>query len=649
MQNKLIFGTYNSHPVGTPDSVLEECYQTVYKPFLQRLYSHPEVHAVLYYCGTLLDWLAAYHSEFLDVLSEMVTRRQIEIVGGGFYEPILTLIPRQDRVGQIELMTTMLRKQFGRRPRGCWLPECVWEPGLTSSLCSSGMEYTFLEDSQFSRAGLRGDKLFVPAVTEDQGKTLVVFPLHTSRRTTLLPEHAHKYVGDEKLYVSILPGENVTLSMLDDVVEAVLQKNVGTVLPFRYLRTNSRRQRVYFPTSSTLSMHRWTQAPQPQRDHSRAEALLCQQDLQDVYVEGGFFRNFLIRYPEASRLYAKMQYTHILVNQIRGDKQRKQAAREELWRGQHHSAYWHGSRDGVYNPSVRCELYRSLILAEKMARERGIFKPSIISLDFDMDGVEEYLYQGVAINGYIHSIGGALFELDSLKTQHNYLATMARHPEVYHTDEAIALGYDLYSRSAFLDHMVDPGVTQEEFDNGVPDGSSRFHLEKYSLVELNRDQFQIAFQTEGAAGVDCPHVRIQKVYTFSKNAITVHYTITNIGDSALSRVFMSEVNLVFPDMQPSALRLWGCRNAHTSEELSPAKHYAGAYSRVQFTCKAVKQNLSLVLDGTAHVWGGAMRTSNLDGRSMMQTNMQGCTVLPRWPLELEPGQDWSTTVSLQLS
>ncbi|MFW6364249.1 MAG: 4-alpha-glucanotransferase, partial [Spirochaeta sp.] len=159
MKNKLIFGTYNSLPVGTPESVLEEYYQSSYKPFLQHLYTHPQVQAAVYYCGTLLDWLSSHHSEFLDVLSEMVGRRQIEVIGGGFYEPILSMIPRQDRVGQIELMTTMLRKQFGRRPRGCWIPEMVWEPGLTSSLCSSGMEYTFLEESQFMRAGLRGDQL----------------------------------------------------------------------------------------------------------------------------------------------------------------------------------------------------------------------------------------------------------------------------------------------------------------------------------------------------------------------------------------------------------------------------------------------------------------------------------------------------------
>ncbi|AFG37140.1 alpha-amylase/4-alpha-glucanotransferase domain-containing protein [Spirochaeta africana] len=651
MKNKLIFGTYNSLPVGTSDEVLEEYYQTHYKPFLQKLYTHPDVQAVVYYCGILLEWLSANHSEFIDVLSEMVGRRQIEVIGGGFYEPILSMIPRQDRVGQIELMTTMLRKQFGRRPRGCWIPEMVWEPGLTSSLCSSGMEYTFLEDSQFIRAGMRGDQLFLPAVTEDQGKTLTVFPLHTGSLDAFLPEIALHSPSDEhhRLLVRIIPGENASDQSLDEVLAAIEQGSVDTVLPFRYLRSYSRRQRGYFPSSSSAAVHRWAQPPQPQRDHERAENLLQQQDLKNVCLEGGFFRNFLIRYPEVSRLYAKMQYTHILVNQIRGDKQRKQAAREELWRGQHHSAYWHGRSAGVYNRTTRSELYRSLIQAEKMARERGIFKPSIITLDFDMDGVEEYLYQGVAVNGYVHSLGGSLFELDSIKTQHNYMNTMARHPEVYHSEDAIAFGYDSYSRTAFLDHFIPPDATQEDFETGVPDGSSRFHLRPYRVIELNRDQHQLVMEIDGPVGTAGGYVRLEKAYSFSKQAITVSYTITNTDEGAIDRVFMPEINLAFADLGPAALRVWVCRDTHASEEVAPEGRYQGSFSRVQFQNNLVKQHITVALDGVTEIWGNPMRTRTLQRDGSTATVQQGCTVLPRWRVQLAPGESWKTTISLQLS
>jgi predicted glycosyl hydrolase (DUF1957 family) len=63
----------------------------------------------------------------------------VEILGGGFYEPMMPLIPLQDKIGQIELLTTYLRKQFGKRPQGCWLPALAWEQNMVSFLSACGM------------------------------------------------------------------------------------------------------------------------------------------------------------------------------------------------------------------------------------------------------------------------------------------------------------------------------------------------------------------------------------------------------------------------------------------------------------------------------------------------------------------------------
>ncbi|WP_460052250.1 alpha-amylase/4-alpha-glucanotransferase domain-containing protein [Spirochaeta dissipatitropha] len=650
MKNKLIFGTYNSLPVGTSDDVLEEHYQSAYKPFIQQLYTHREIHAVVYYCGILLDWLAANHSEFINVLSEMVSRRQIEIIGGGFYEPIFTMIPRQDRVGQIELMTTMIRKQFGRRPRGCWIPECVWEQGLTSSLCSSGMEYTFLEESQFALSGLRGDSLYRPAITEDQGKTVIVFPLHSAGKTAFLPDRS-LFSGldkQERLFVRFVPGETIGLEGLNDVVNAVEAGQIQSILPSRYLRTNIRRQRIYFPSSSCEAMQHWAHDIQPQRERQQAEQVLQENDLQNVSLSGGFFRNFLTRYPEVSRLYAKMQYTHIVVNQIRGDKQRKQAAREELWRGQHHSAYWHGRGAGVYDAAIRSELYRSLIQAEKMARERGIFKPSIISLDFDMDGSDEYLYQGVGLNAYVHSLGGSLFELDSLDTQQNYINTMSRHPEEYHKEDAVAYGYDAYSRTAFLDHFVDPAVNHEDFESGNTDKCSRFHDKAYEMQELNRDQFQISFLMDGPLYPGSDHrVEIGKQYSFTKDSVQVSYSLHNCGDRSFSTVFMPEINLSFPDLSTACLRVLG-RDSRESEDISPERRFSGRYTQVQFIHQPLQQNVILDFDEPCEIWGNPMKTMCRQNGGEIAFFQQGCTVLPRWIIEIQPGEKWKTSVRLQL-
>ena len=151
---RLIFGTYNHQPEGNLPDQFERAYQDAYKPFLSLLYNHPRLPVVLYYCGSLFEWLEEQHPEFLMLLREMVRRKQVELLGGGFYSPILSLIPDGDKLGQIEKLTTYLRTTFGVRPRGGWLAERVWEPTLARILRNSGLEYTFLDDRHFNVAGV---------------------------------------------------------------------------------------------------------------------------------------------------------------------------------------------------------------------------------------------------------------------------------------------------------------------------------------------------------------------------------------------------------------------------------------------------------------------------------------------------------------
>ena len=139
---------------------------------------------------------------------------------------------------------------------------------------------------------------------------------------------------------------------------------------------------------------------------------------------GGYFRQFFVRYPESALMYAKMMHTHVLVNQLRGDRYRKRAAQNELWKGQSHHAYWFGGSAGLHANAQRKAVYRSLIEAEKIIRATEIFAPSIIGVDFDADNGTEYLYQGSELNAYLHARGGALFELDFLPASWNYLDTL---------------------------------------------------------------------------------------------------------------------------------------------------------------------------------------------------------------------------------
>jgi 4-alpha-glucanotransferase len=115
----------------------------------------------------------------------MVRRGQLEIISGGFYEPILSVIPPQDQQAQIAKLTEKIRELFDYDPVGMWLAERVWEQPLASVLHDAGIKYVLLDDTHFISAGLREEDLNGYYLTEDKGKTLAAFPISKALRYTI--------------------------------------------------------------------------------------------------------------------------------------------------------------------------------------------------------------------------------------------------------------------------------------------------------------------------------------------------------------------------------------------------------------------------------------------------------------------------------
>lgn len=665
----LVFGTTNSQPVGTDPSYLEEIYQRSYKPFVRNLYNAPNIRATLHFSGALLQWLEENHSEFTDVLSELSGRRQVELLGGGFYDPVLPLIPRADRLGQIERMTTYLRKRVGRRPRGAWVTEHVWEPSLPSLLKTSGMEYTFLDDYHFLTAGFSGEDLIRPCITEDEGKTLIVFPVCRELiqdMDRLDPEafiqRIYEAVGDTKEAVISLFPKGEELGKSDAAYNHFFengwfreffrlleehQERIRLTHPWRYLRGYVPRRRGYFPSTSYEDMMCWTL---PAEEQARFEGLRKQMSAgagRNGYIFGGFFRQFLTRYPESNLMYAKMQYTHILVNQLRGDKARKQLAREELWKGQCHHAYWHGRAGGIYINRLRKTVYGSLIEAEKVTREKGIFIPSIMHLDFDMDGMWEYLYQGHDVNAYIHKSGGHLFELDYLPVSWNYLDTLARHKEAYHSSTDAENGYDAYPRKAFVDHFLHPQETLSAFARGQHAELGSFVDAVFETEEYAREEHELALSATGyvVRQDDLQAVHLRKRFRFYSSALIVEVRIRNDSNPMLECDFASEINLSMLDgsADSQSVQLNGDDQAGELQPFDTGQH--GEVREILAQDEVNRVRIRLDFDQPCQLWTVPVLTHAYSEDGPAQYYQSSC-FLPRWHLQLPAGQEWHLTARL---
>lgn len=576
---KLVLGIRNSMPVGSSAEEMEEAYQSVYKPFITLLYNHPGIYMGAYYSGNLLEWIEDRHPEFIMLLNDMSKRKQIELLGGVHYEAFLPLIPNPDRLGQIEFLTTFIRKRFGRRPRGGILPGDVWEPSLASTLKSAGFDYIFLPDSYFANAGCRGRELYMPCFTEDLGKNIIVYPISTGLSGRIGAVDPETFV-DELLLIYRNTGSDVICLYIDpegphawyDRFFSLLEERhdeLSSFRPVRAARNLQNLQKRYFSSVTFQSMMRWIEGP-----------IGDDQNYLDASVlPSGSYRHFLTRYPEGNALYSKMMYTSLLVNQIKGDRSRKKTAREELWKAQCHSPYWHGRDGGIYRRSFRQAAYNSLLESEKVTKERGIFKPSIFITDFDMDGNQEYLYRGININAYVHRLGASLIELDYFPSSWNYSATIARHEELYLQESSHC---DSRPRHSFVDHILEEEVGEEQLlNNGLADVAD-FSQQVFEEQSLNRDNREVTLTAEGVAAFQEAEIplRLEKSYLFRKNTVQLQYLLKSSAGRADPFYLATELNFAFSD--PDKLKI----EAHENEQggISLSFLDSGIKSRLTLSC-----------------------------------------------------------------
>src|ERR1035437_4282241 len=177
-----IIGVHNHQPIGNFDFVFEKAYTNSYLPFLEAMERHPVVHWNMHATGILWDWLERHHPDYIDRVAEQVKEGRLEILTGGFYEPILPALPDADKNGQIQKLIRYIRTRFKTKPRGMWLAERVWEPHLTKVLADNGIDYTLVDDTHFLSTGLSMEEICGPYLTEEQGATATVLPIRQDLR-----------------------------------------------------------------------------------------------------------------------------------------------------------------------------------------------------------------------------------------------------------------------------------------------------------------------------------------------------------------------------------------------------------------------------------------------------------------------------------
>jgi hypothetical protein len=571
----LVLLIHAHQPCGNFGHVLEKAYKDSYLSFLELLEKHPGVHLGLHYSGPLLSWIEENRPKYFIRLRSLVSSGQVELIGGGFYEPILVSIPPEDQREQITRLAGYLEGHFGRRPTGAWIAERVWEPQLPSALAGAGVSYTLVDDIHFLSAGFEPEELFGAYIAEDRGQSVWLFPGQKALRyfipfgkvedvITYLRDAAAVHpggvaaMGDDMEKFGVWPGTFAHCYKAGWLEKffAALEENSSWLrvsTPAEYLADHSPMGRADLPTASYTEMMEWVLPTRVrQRFHAVQKEFSARPEVLS-FLRGGSWRGFFRKYSESNLLNKKMLRVSARIAAAPWRRTHSKAsdehaqARDLLLRAQCNDAYWHGIFGGLYAPHLRTELWRSLIRAESIADKQtaGAFMPRVELLDYDADGAFEHLFSAPEYQALLKPTdGGTLAAFDFRPVAATLINSIQRRPEAYHArlreaaktavPGAVAsiheqtlvkepglerfLRYDRWPRHAFRVLLFDPARTQAEYetlelqeDAGFAGGTYNVKSSSANDVQLIRDA-DLTFAAKD--GFTSPRLSLAKRFSF---------------------------------------------------------------------------------------------------------------------------------------
>ncbi len=693
---------HNHQPVGNFPSVFEQAYRQAYEPMVGALERHHDVRLALHYSGPLLDWLTAAHPDLMSRIRALVARGQVEIMTGGYYEPILPIIPDRDKHGQIIKMTGVVRELFEYQATGLWLAERVWEPHLPKALASAGVTYTIVDDAHFHHVGLTDADLLGHFVTEEQGATVSIFPSSKALRYRIpwwrvpelmqwLREQAVNgdrllTMGDDGEKFGLWPGTHSLCwdrGWVDAFFTAIeAARDWLTVAPpGEWIRRQPARGRIYLPTASYDEMTEWAlPAPAAARLPAIKHELEAQGRAEILpFLHGGYWRHFLVKYPEINTLHKMMLRVSRKAWRMRSGTRRDEAL-DHLWQGQCNCPYWHGVFGGIYLGHIRAANYAHLIQAERIAdasRREGHGRRWVEAetRDLDADGRPEVL---MSSDTQVLSIdpgdGGTIVAWDVRAAGVNLINVMTRRAEGYHEtlrkaaargevtlvrpDEVETihttrvrvkesglerhLATDWYRRSSLHDHFLDAGADPTAVAGGDAQERGDFVSAPFG-VTIRRAASQVAVRLvrDGSVWVDgaAAPIRLEKTLTIQpgRAALDVTYRITNTADRPIAAHFAVETN-------------WGVSTPDVQIVTAATSHRAGSRGRVEAVDEVAVRDPGWGLAVRATVPSSLLSFAPIEvvsaSEAGFERTFQGVSLCFGWPLRLDPAAVWEGLIAL---
>ncbi len=678
---------HNHQPVGNFDRVFARATDLAYEPMVGALERHPRIRVALHYTGPLLDWLGAHRPELLARVRALARQGQIEVLTGGYYEPILAIIPDADKRGQIEKLTRAVVERFGYTPDGLWLAERVWEPHLARPISEAAVAYTVVDDAHFHAVGLEDAQLLGYYMTEEEGAPLAVFPslrrlrylipwadpeevvgyLRTLAESDVTPEGREApldlaLMGDDGEKFGLWPQTHALcwtrgwIERFFDALEATPWLDL--VPPGEYRRTRPAAGRIYLPTATYDEMAEWALAP-----GAAARLASLRQDLGTAgrealvpFIRGGFWRHFLVKYGEVNTMHYLSLRAGRKIHAMPAGGERDRAL-DHLWAGQCNCPYWHGVFGGVYLPHIRTAAFGHLIAAEALAdraRHAGGYADAECE-DLDGDGRPDIrLASDTMVCTLTPGRGGAVVEWHDRPSRRHLGNVMTRRREAYHETLRAAGGggaddltrwlvYDRVERGALRVHVLPSDATLDQMCGSAAAELGAFAWGPYRY-RLEREAETAAAALARTAPLAGGEAAVERTLRLAARQRALVHTVGArwTGAAPLDVVLAEEWDL----------GVFGAPDEVVADDGgTPRSLYApmalGPRDAVRVEERHSGLTVTFHTSVPAAVWAVPLFTIT-NSESGFEKNFQGVALYLRWALSLAPGQVWTHTTRAEV-
>lgn len=538
---------HNHQPVGNFEWVIDENINMAYRPFIKTLMDFPDIKCHFHFSGALWDYILEKHRDILEDLKILYARNQIRMLGGGYYEPILPMLPIRDRLGQLTLMNDRLFKDFDIHPVGAWIAERVFSDEIIPQLKACGIKYILLDENHLKDAGIEIKKSCY--LTEKDGDYLNIFLIDQFLRYEVpwgKIDKIIKYIKENKSDFPVIladdgekfgawPGSFSLVyerGWLKDFFSALLKNDIETVFLDDFVNKDT--EIIYIPDSSYEAFNVWSLLPNKRFEYEYYKEMVTDENLKKN-LKTGYYKLFLYKYPESLNMYQRFLYL--------SKKDLNEKAKIHLWKSQCNCAYWHGMFGGIYLKHLRNAIYKELILAQKCVNN---FDYPYIELDALAPG--RHFFSNGSINIVFDERGGAISNLDLLEEEINLVNIVSRHPEFYHIEAIEKMGIDRvfcdnYQRNLFIDHFFSDDLILNDLKKSEYGEQGDFIDKRYIFKSHNDNSFSMDSIGEVITDEGRYLVAIEKYFTIDNRKINLDIIIKNLTDRDFNSKFGEEINL----------------------------------------------------------------------------------------------------------